>query len=202
MFHAKPHQAMWFRSNWIENDYNISGFKWQINVLIKGGHSVIGRGNSVITAAKFGYRDQITKNRQKLPNYRRPKAFPDDLSLGNFSRRLSQKVIFTLNSEDDFRRKSSSLFQCEDDIRRNSSSLFKVKMTFCESHLHSSKLLRDSGRFLADFYRITETETEVLKLTRPITEPTCWLPCPPLVLMKITKNWTSKYYSNCYLDGS
>ena len=30
-------------------------------------------------------------------------------------------------------------------------------------------------------YRITATETEVLKLPRPITTPKCWLPCPPLI---------------------
>ena len=136
--------------------------------VFKGGHSVIGRGNSVITAAKFGYRDRITENRQKLPNYRRLKAFPDDLGLGNFSRRLSQKVVFTLNSEDDFCRKSSSLFQSEDDIHRKSSSLFKVKMTFCESRLHSSKLPRLElpifGGFLPNYqdrdqsFDITETD--------------------------------------------
>ena len=90
-----------------------------------------------------------------------------------------------MNSEDDFCRKSSLLFQSEDDIRRKSSSLFKVKTTFCESRLHFSKLPRPNYRdlnyrFLADFYRIAETETEVLKLPRLITEPTCWLPCPPL----------------------
>ena len=73
-------------------------------------------------------------------------------------------VIF----QDDFRKKSSLLFQSEDDIRRKSSSLFKVKTTFCESCLHSSKLPRLElpifGRFLQNYrdrdrsFEITETD--------------------------------------------
>ena len=41
-------------------------------LITKGGHSIIGCGNSVITVAKFGYRDRITETDSSrfLPNYR------------------------------------------------------------------------------------------------------------------------------------
>ena len=42
-------------------------------------------GRSVITKAKFGYRDRITINQEKLPNYRRPRLKgPSRLSHGSF----------------------------------------------------------------------------------------------------------------------
>ena len=60
----------------------------------------------------------------------------DDLGLGNFSRRLSQKVVFTLNSEvfilSKWRRYSPKVvftIQGEDDFLRKSSSLFKITET-------------------------------------------------------------------------
>ena len=42
----------------------------------------------------------------------------------------------------------------------------------------------------ADFYRITATETEVLKLPRPIIAPKCWLPRPPLVPIADKKSFS------------
>ena len=64
-----------------------------IDVLTKGGHAVIGCGNSVITVAKFGYRDRITETLKKLLKYQRSKG-PSRLALGkqNYSNELPRPL--------------------------------------------------------------------------------------------------------------